>query len=159
MRRGSTSRHRRIYVFDRGGQGTIQTRWVKRVAYERLDNGGWRLRPAFDPTQVVDPFGPLTERGAAKYDSTKKIDGKTVYVLVVDGGRLLDLTTIPAYNLTDEGVTSATWTLVVDADGHPISGSWMLRGKGRVSGQLQELLVELDVTFSKVGAKITISSP
>ena len=66
---------------------------------------------------------------------------------------------IPAGNLTAEVITSTKLRLVTDADGIPVRGTWTMRGKGRVSGQLQAIVIDLDLAFSKIGEPLTIKEP
>jgi hypothetical protein len=66
---------------------------------------------------------------------------------------------IPAGNLTAERISSTKLRLVTDEHGIPVRGTWTMRGKGRVSGQLQAIVIELDLTFSKVGEPLTIKEP
>ena len=46
-----------------------------------------------------------------------------------------------------------------DLSGRPLSGRWKQTGTGRVSGQLQELDVDVDVAFSDVGGEVTVTAP
>jgi len=66
---------------------------------------------------------------------------------------------IPAVNLTQETVTSGILELLIDDTGRPVSGSASIDGTGRVSGQLQEIVIELNLTFTKIGQKVTVSAP
>jgi hypothetical protein len=66
---------------------------------------------------------------------------------------------IPASNLTEVAVTESKLTLLIDAAGRPLSGTATITGRGRVSGQLQEIIIDLNVTFTKVGQKVTIAAP
>jgi hypothetical protein len=49
--------------------------------------------------------------------------------------------------------------VLLDDDGRPVSGSWRLTGAGRVSGQLQEIVIRLELTFSDIGEAIRIREP
>jgi hypothetical protein len=66
---------------------------------------------------------------------------------------------IPAVNLTEAVVTSPKLTLLIDAAGRPVKGTAQIDGHGRVSGQLQEIVIDLTVTFTKVGDAVTIKAP
>jgi hypothetical protein len=66
---------------------------------------------------------------------------------------------IPAGNLTERAITDSKLVLLIDADGKPLSGTATITGRGRVSGQLQEIVIDLKVTFLKVGQKVTIAAP
>ena len=58
-----------------------------------------------------------------------------------------------------DGLTKAKVLLVTDAAGIPVRGTWTMRGQGRISGQLQAIAIDLDLTFSKIGEPLTIKEP
>ena len=62
-------------------------------------------------------------------------------------------------NLTEAVVTSPKLTLLIDAAGRPVKGTAEIDGRGRVSGQLQEIVIDLTVTFVKLGQPVTIKAP
>ena len=66
---------------------------------------------------------------------------------------------IPAGNLSDTVLTTPTLTLLIDAAGQPIKGTAQIDGRGRVSGQLQEIVIDLTVAFTKVGQAVSIKAP
>jgi hypothetical protein len=139
------------YTFDYGEKDTVETRLVGGKEWTRLNKGGWKARKV-DEATVVEPFAGALAAGAIADGGPKTVGGKALHELRIRGGRLLDLTTVPAVNLTDERMTSAMLTILVDASGTPVSGHWMQRGQGRVSNQLQEVDVDVDLTFSGVGS-------
>jgi hypothetical protein len=50
----------------------------------------------------------------------------------------------------------------IDDEGRPLTGTWELRAQARVGegvGQLQRVVYELNLKFSKVGAKLTVKKP
>jgi len=66
---------------------------------------------------------------------------------------------IPASNLTEVEVTSPKLVVLVDTRGRPVRGTAEITGRGRVSGQLQEIVIDLEVTFTKVGQPVSIAAP
>lgn len=146
------------YTFDLGSRTGVETRIVGGKRWVRVDKGKWKAS-SYGSTHVIDPFSGALEPGAIGDAGPKKVGGQPLRAIEIRGGRLLDLTTIPAYNLTEERVTSALLTVYVDPSGKPISGHWIERGQGRVSGQLQEVDVDVDLTFSSVGGNVTVSAP
>jgi hypothetical protein len=146
------------YTFDFGGRTAVETRIVGGTRWIRVDKGKWKAA-SYGASHLVDPFSGALAPGAIGDAGPKKVGGKALRAIEIHGGHLLDLTTIPAYNLTEERVTSALLTIYVDAAGKPISGHWIERGQGRVSGQLQEVDVDVDLTFSNVGGSVSISAP
>jgi hypothetical protein len=146
------------YTFVSGGRSTVETRIVGSKRWVRVDNGKWKSA-SLGTSSTINPFAGALAAGAMGDAGPKKVGGKPLRAVTINGGRLLDLTTIPAYNLTDERITSAVLTVYVDGSGKPISGQWTQRGQGRVSGQLQEIDVDVDLMFSKVGGAVTVSTP
>jgi hypothetical protein len=146
------------YTFADGATDKIETRIVGAKRWLRVDGGAWKS-VALAAANKVDPFAGALAPGAITDYGPKTLNGKVLRSVQIRGGLLLDLTTIPAYNLTDERITSSLLAIVVDPTGRPVSGRWTQRGQGRVSGQLQEVDVDADVTFSKVGTAVTIKAP
>jgi len=146
------------YAFEYGEKDTIDTRLVGGRQWVRTNGGAWKATKVVT-ANVLNPFAGALQPGAIVDGGAKKVGPNSLRELQIRGGRLIDLTTVPAVNLTDERVTSAMLTVLVDGDGHPVSGHWMQRGQGRVSGQLQEVDVDVDLTFSGVGSKVTVSAP
>jgi hypothetical protein len=146
------------YTFASGSRSTVETRIVGGKRWVRVDKGTWKAA-SYGASHVIDPFSGALAPGAIGDAGPKKVGGKPLRAIEIHGGHLLDLTTIPAYNLTEERVTSALLTIYVDASGKPISGHWIERGQGRVSGQLQEVDVDVDLTFSNVGGSVTVNAP
>jgi hypothetical protein len=145
------------FDFPREGTGRTDYRRVGTKDWLRIDKGRWRALNGVDVAAVVDPF-------AGTHDGTRMqylgpVEGKPDRFRVQLGGMFLHPALIPAYNLTDEAVKSTQLVLVTDATGHPVSGTWSMRGRGRVSGQLQAIAIDLDLTFSKLGAPLEIEAP
>lgn len=155
---GKSSSSAMAYTFESGGRSNVATRIVGGSRWVRTDKGAWK-KTSLTTARTIDPFAGALTPGALTDAGPKTVAGKPLRAIRIQGGRLLDLTTIPAYNLTEEHVTSALLTVYVDRDGKPVSGHWIERGQGRVSGQLQEVDVDVDLTFSNVGGAITISAP
>lgn len=149
------------YVFDDGFAASVDTRYVGGAYWVRAKGSG--LSSAWEKAKnvsaVVAPFLNADAPAAISDFGPRTVNGKTVRSLQVLGGRLLDPFTIPAINLSEERVTSSILQLNVDANGRPLSGHWKQTGQGRVSGQLQEIDVDVDVTFSDVGGKVSVTAP
>jgi hypothetical protein len=127
-------------------------RWV------RIDRGKWeKVNIAVASNS---PFADLNSNEDVQVLRTEHIGGKDLHHLQLSGGGLIaapDL--IPAGNLTNEHVDKIDFELVVDDKGVPLTGTWRLHGEARVSGQLQGIRIDLDLTFTKVGSKIVIKAP
>jgi hypothetical protein len=79
----------------------------------------------------------------------------------VTGALLIHPNTIPGRSQKEQ-VDDTVLEVVIDDTGRPRTGVWKMWGKSRVgvgAGQLQRVVYELDLTFTKVGAKITIKKP
>ena len=85
--------------------------------------------------------------------------GSKTYYQVSFRSAIVNPVMIPAVNLTDTDLTTPKLTLLIDSDGPPVKGTAEIEGKGRVSGQLQEIVIDLTVTFTKVGQAVTIKAP
>ena len=103
-------------------------------------------------------FIRCANHGDVRYLGTEKAGGKTVHRIQIDSAPFHP-SLIPATNLSHETVTSGVLELLIDDSGRPISGSASVKGTGRVSGQLQEIVIELNFTFTKLGQKVTVSAP
>jgi hypothetical protein len=141
------------------GWGTISVRYVAGNAWIRLDRHAWQPFTSFRQTQSNSPFAFITRLSDVKLAGTRVVSGKPQTTLTFASARLLGPEQIPAVNLTEAKVGETLFTLVVDNTGRPLSGTWLLRGTGRVGNQLQEIITTVDVTFSRVGSKISIVAP
>jgi hypothetical protein len=59
-----------------------------------------------------------------------------------------------------EAIDRSKLELVIEANGTPVSGKATITGRARVSGQLQEVGIVSDLTFSRVGSKsVVVKAP
>jgi hypothetical protein len=136
----------------------VEHRFVGDKAWIRVGSGRWfRLAP-FGATSSMAAFPGIREASDVELLGATKVGGKTLYRLQVRSA-IVNPVMIPANNLTDTEVTDPELVVLVDAAGRPVSGTATIRGKGRVSGQLQEIVIDLKITFTKVGQAVTISAP
>ena len=139
------------------GSGRTDYRLVDGDDWLRYDEGAWRRLKAPAPEVVLDPFAGTHDGSRVQYmGPVEDEDGLHQVEL---GATYLHPVLIPAGNLTAERISSTKLKLVTDAGGIPVRGTWTMRGNGRVSGQLQAIVIELDLTFSKVGEPLTIKEP
>ena len=117
--------------------------------------GGGSRRPRREI--VLDPFAGTHDGSRLQYMGP--VEGEDGLHQVELTATYLHPVLIPAGNLTAERISSTKLRLVTDEHGIPVRGTWTMRGKGRVSGQLQAIAIELDLTFSKVGEPLTIKEP
>jgi hypothetical protein len=140
------------------GTATVEHRYVGGKAWARFDGQRWESLTNFTPAFSMSPFAFVTGVGDVRYVGTEKAGGKTVHRIQVNSDPFHPIL-IPATNLTEETVTSGILELLIDDAGRPVSGSASINGTGRVSGQLQEIVIELNLTFTKLGQKVMVSAP
>jgi hypothetical protein len=144
---------------NKGDKWRIQIRAVNGKAWAKGD-GAWTAWKGWRDEDTNIPFHAVATARDVTYVDTEELDGKTVHRVAIKDALLIDPLTIPGY-LTDEKIRSLKLELLIDDHGKPLAGTWRLDGQGRVglSSQLQGILYQLDLTFSKVGADISIKKP
>ena len=140
------------------GTSTVEHRYVDGKAWYRFNGGSWGRFTNFTVAFSMSPFAHVRVVGDVRFVGTEKAGGKTVHRIQIESVPFHP-SLIPATNLSQETVTSGTLELLIDDAGRPISGSASVNGTGRVSGQLQEIVIELNLTFTKLGQKVTVSAP
>ena len=146
-----------VFTFS-NGSASVDHRYVGGKAWVRFNGGKWQALAAFKPAASMSPFALVSGVGAVRYVGTKKVGGKTLYEVQIPSVPFHP-SLIPATNLSKETVTRGVLELLIDGAGRPVSGAATIDGTGRVSGQLQEIVIELNLTFIKVGQRVTVSAP
>jgi hypothetical protein len=148
-----------IATFDFPGSGsdTITYRRVAGTDWTRFSGGPWEALAGIDAALVVDPLAGARLATGIQY--LGPVPGDEGHFRLKLTGVILHPVLIPASNLTNTSVTATTLVLETDATGIPVTGTWTMRGQGRVSGQLQEIAMDLALTFSKVGDPLAIEAP
>lgn len=134
-------------------------RYVDGTAWQKIDKGKWQENIAFKPDDTNSPFAFITRSTDVRFSRTETVDGRPLHHVTLIGSKLIGLDHIQAANLTNEEFKRSTFDLLLDNEGNPVSGSIRIEGEGRVSQQLQEIIVDVDLIFSKVGSAIVISAP
>jgi hypothetical protein len=135
----------------------VSVRVVDTKRWVRVDRSGWvKVSSAMASNS---PFADLSTGEGVQLVRTEHVGGKDLHHISMVGGLIIALDLIPAGNLTNERVNKTDLELVVDDAGNPLTGTWRLDGEARVSGQLQGIKIEVDMTFTKVGSKILIKAP
>ena len=144
---------------DNGEKWRIQIRAVGGKAWAKGD-GAWTSLKGWRDADTNIPFQSVTSVRDVKYLDTEELDGRSVHRVSIKDAELIDPATIPGL-LTNEKIRALKLEVLIDDHGKPVAGTWRLDGQGRVgrSSQLQGILYELDLTFSKVGADISIKRP
>jgi hypothetical protein len=126
--------------------------WIK---YATADS--WRRIPA-RPSDTMAAFAAVRTLADVTDLGPAESGGRT-YTRISFRSAIVNPVMIPATNLSDTALTTPKMTLLIDAAGRPVSGTAEIDAKGRVDGQLQEIVIELTVTFTKVGQAVTIKAP
>ena len=153
------------YDFSRDYQGLgkerVQVRGVKGKGYIKRGSKAWQPIKGFAVAHSYVPFKTVDAAEDVRYLGPVKVGNATFHKIGITGALLLHPNTIP-YQIQKEKIDDTEFMVVIDDAGRPRSGTWKLWGQARVGeggGQLQRVVYELDLTFSKVGAKITIKRP
>ena len=141
-----------------GRRYTVEHRYVGGKGWIRYDTTDTWHRLAMHPDQTMAAFAFVRTKADVTYLGIVKSGGTTFY-RVSFRSAIVNPVMVPAGNLTDTVVTSPKMTLLIDAAGRPVKGTAVIDGQGRVSGQLQEIVIDLTVAFTKVGRAVSIKAP
>jgi hypothetical protein len=142
------------------GKIRVEVRAVKGKGYIRTDGGSWKAVKGYDASDSYVPFKAVTTVEDVEYLGPAKIDGTEYHKVSIPKAVLIHPTTLIGA-VREEKIDASKLELVIDDKGQPRRGTWELKARARVgqSGQLQRVEYELDLQFSKVGAKLTIKRP
>ena len=143
------------------GKIRVEVRAVGGDGYRRTGSAAWRSAKAYATSQSFVPFRVVRDSKDLQYAGEVEVDGATHYKVAIPGAILIHPNTVPAL-LQKEKVRLTELELTIDGRGRPRSGTWKLWGTGRVGigvGQLQEIVYDLDLSFAKVGSKLSITRP
>jgi hypothetical protein len=146
----------------------FDTRTRVRAVVEHRDVGGrawirfatlpWHRLTSFAARDSMAAFAGVHTPADVTFVGPTKVGGKTFYKIKM-ASAIVNPIMNPFSNQTETAVTASKLELRIDAAGRPISGIATITGRGRISGQLQENVIDLKVSFIKVGQKVTISAP
>lgn len=143
------------------GKERVQVRAVKGKGYIKRGSKAWQPIKGFSVAHSYVPFKTVATADDVRYLGEVEAGDATLHKIGIAGALLVHPNTIP-YDVQKEKVDDTELIVVIDDAGRPRSGTWKLWGKARVgigAGQLQRVEYELDLTFSNVGAKISIKRP
>ena len=155
---GSNVLVRATFTFKDGAQITVEHRSVGGRGWIRYATQAWKVLTKFGPADSMAAFAAVHAPPDVVYVGPVTAGGKTAYSVSL-ASVIVNPIMIPASNLTEIAVTSSKLVLLIDAAGRPLSGTATITGRGRVSGQLQEIVIDLKLAFIKVGQKVTITAP
>ena len=149
---------RATFTFPKGGPSVVEHRFVQGTAWIRFGSDAWRLLRPFTADDSMAAFAAVHAASDVTYLGPATVGSKTAYKVRIRSA-IVNPVMVPAGNLTERVVTSTRFDVLIDATGKPISGVAEITGRGRVSGQLQEIAIDLAVTFSHVGDRVSIPAP
>lgn len=143
------------------GKVRVQLRGVGGKGWIKRGTADWKSVATFGVAQSYVPFKTVTGPADVKYLGPVKLAGKTYHKIAILDALLIHPNTIP-YQIQKEVVMDTHLDVVIDDAGVPRTGTWTLRGQARIgagNGQLQNVVYELSLTFSKVGSRISVKRP
>lgn len=135
----------------------VEHRSVGGRGWLRFGANAWQRLTRFGAAQSMAAFAAVHAPPDVVYGGPITTGGKTVYRVSMKSV-IVNPIMIPFTNLSDAAVTDSALQLLIDAAGRPLSGTATITGRGRISGQLQEIVIDLKLAFIKVGQKVTISA-
>jgi len=149
---------RATFKFPSGARYPVEHRYVGGKAWIKYDASDPWHRVPIRPADTMAAFAAIRSATDVTYLGPVKSGGKTYYQVSFRSA-IVNPVMIPAVNLTETSLTTPKLTLLIDAAGRPVKGTAEIEGKGRVSRQLQEIVIDLTVTFTKVGQAVSIKAP
>jgi hypothetical protein len=149
---------RATFTFPKGPPSVVEHRFVKSTPWIRVDAGAWQLLRPFTAADSMAAFAHVHTAADVVYLGPVKAGTATLYKVRI-ASAIVNPVMVPAGNLTEREVTSTQFDVLVDAAGRPVRGDAEITGQGRVSSQLQEIAIDLAVTFSHVGEPVSIAAP
>jgi hypothetical protein len=143
------------------GKYRIQVRGIDDHGWIKRNSGAWQPIKSYGPAKSYVPFRTVKAAADVRYLGPVKIGGKTFYKVAVRDAILIHPETLP-YQSQKERVDDSELEVLINSAGTPRSGTWTLRGQARIGpgdGQLQRVVYDLSLTFSKVGDKLSIRRP
>jgi hypothetical protein len=149
------------FTFSRGrGTERVEHRYVGGRAWLRIANGRWSRYKTFLAERSMSPLAAIVDETDIQLLGTERARGDVPERYRVEvPTTFFHPSLIPAGNLTAEAVDRSRLELLIEANGVPVSGSSTITGRGRVSGQLQEVVIEADLAFTRVGGAIVVRAP
>jgi hypothetical protein len=147
------------YEHKRLGKVRWQIRAIKGKAWVKATGTGWKAYKGYRDSWTNIPFHAVESVRDVKYVGSELRKGKNVHRIKIPEANLVDVSTWPG-SVVAEGTPRTTMELLIDDAGTPIAGTWDFKGRARVGGgQLQEMVYELDLTFSKVDEDLPVTKP
>ena len=156
---GKNVRVRATFTHKRTGAViTVEHREVGGRGWIKFGSQAWQRLAAFDEASSMGAFAAVRVPTDVTYLGPVEGGNTTAYRVSMPSV-IVNPIMIPFSNLSDTAISDSKLELTIDASGKPLSGTSTITARGRISGQLQEIVIDLKLTFLKVGQKVTISAP
>lgn len=138
----------------------VGVREIDGTGYLREDGDKWRTVPDYVATDSAVPFASVTSEADVVYRETFDDGGEIRHRVAIASGVVIHPRVVPGL-LTSERIRRTTIDLVIDDDGRPLSATWELDATGRVGdvGQLQQVAIALELSFSNLDEPVTVERP
>lgn len=138
----------------------VGVREVGETGYLREDGDTWRTVPDYVAADSAVPFASVRSEADVVHRETIAEGDRIRHRVSIASGVVIHPRVVPG-QLTSERVRRTTIDLVIDDDGRPISATWELDATGRVgeAGQLQQISIELALSFSKLDEPVIVERP
>jgi hypothetical protein len=136
----------------------VEHRWVGGKAWIKYFSSDTWHHMTYSAADTMAAFASI--HGKADVTSLEPIkSGGRTYYQVSFRSAIINPAILPFSNISDTALKSPKLTLLIDAAGRPVKGTAEIDGRGRISGQLQEIVIDLTLTFTKVGQAVSIKAP
>jgi hypothetical protein len=148
------------FTFPGQGLGRVEHRYVGGKAWLREGKQRWARFTGFLAEMSMSPLAAVVDESDVTLLQTIPARGGAPerYRIKVPTG-FFHPALIPATNLSSQEIDRSELELVIGPQGGPASGHAEIRGRGRLTGQLQEIVIETNLTFTKVGTKVVVRAP
>ncbi len=148
------------FSFPGQGRARVEHRVVGGKAWVRYGGGRWTAFKGFIAELSMSPFAAIVDTTDVELVEVIRSRGQPDRYRVAVPTGFFHPGLIPAYNLGIETLDDTELELVIDAKGVPLSGTATIVAHGRVSGQLQEIVVASRLSFSHLGSKrVVVRAP
>jgi hypothetical protein len=141
-----------------GKRYAFEHRWVKGKAWIKYDTDDKWRHLTWSAADTMAAFASIHGKADVSYNGPVKSGGKTYYQVTFRSA-IVNPAILPFSNISDTSLKTPKLTLLIDAAGQPVKGTAEIDGRGRISGQLQEIVIDLTVAFTKVGQAVSIKAP
>jgi hypothetical protein len=146
------------FVFpDAGGESQVEVRVIDGEGWVQYDGDGFTELGELGDEEAPNPLAGIEDAEDVTLVAGEP-DADGLYRVEMES-MVIHPAFIPAVNLSETKVNRTNLLLLIDERGRPVGGTWEMVGQGRVSRQLQEIVMELELRFTGLGSDIVIERP